>query len=381
MFLGLHQPLTGSFTLRSIIDSFLRCGALIGRRSLYLAINEKTDENKGEVNSSSGSFWSSVFFEKSSCSTIQPAQVLQVDRQEFLKELQIYGQSRGWRIEDPVIWQDIEGPSKDSFSSDFSMIQQSISDGEIEKAVPVTWEKFSYSFDEEGIWRHLTLLLQNAHENLIPYGYWSVGEQRKGQRQGMLGATPEVLFESQDGDHFQTMALAGTVFDEKTEDSSFLADPKELSEHQYVVSFIKEKLESLANQVTLGETSVLPISSLRHLYTPIHFSFSNSKTDPQFLMDLFHPTPALGVVSDKVDWHWLERLSGQKERCEFGAPFGFSHQDGRMLFVVGIRNIMWSGSEGRLGAGCGIVKESQLEKEWNELAAKRHSVKKLFGIL
>ena len=379
IFLGLHQPLTRSFILRSIMGSFLHCGALIGRHSLYLAIGQKNKEKQSSDNSLQGSFWASDFFNDSPNSNTFPLtemdHILQVDRQEFVRELRGYGQDRGWSVDTPLVWQEGQKPHKADFCSDFSRIQKGISEGEIAKAVPVTWETFSYFFNEEGIWRHLLRLLQNAHENLIPYGYWSAGEK------GMLGATPEVLFESSDGCRFQTMALAGTLFDEEICDIVFLQDPKELSEHRHVVSFIKDKLEGWADRVSLGETTVLPLTGLRHLCTPIEFAFAEQKVDPVFLLDQFHPTPALGVSSEKKDWHWLKQLSGQKERREFGAPFGFHTREGSSLFVVSIRNIMWQGSQGRIGAGCGIVSESQLEKEWSELAAKRHSVKKLFGAL
>ena len=50
------------------------------------------------------------------------------------------------------------------------------------------------------------------------------------------------------------------------------------------------------------------------------------------------------------------------------------------LFLVAIRNIQWDVDKTLLGSGCGIVSESKIEREWNELTLKRKAVKELLHL-
>ena len=67
-------------------------------------------------------------------------------------------------------------------------------------------------------------------------------------------------------------------------------------------------------------------------------------------------------------------------RNKYGAPFAVQFPNGDFISVVAIRNIQWDRREIILGAGGGVVVESQLEKEWLELQGKRNSVKSLMGL-
>ena len=54
--------------------------------------------------------------------------------------------------------------------------------------------------------------------------------------------------------------------------------------------------------------------------------------------------------------------------------------NGHMHAVVAIRGVSWSGNEVSLATGCGIVAGSELEREWRELALKRHWVRQSLGL-
>ncbi len=373
--------------MQDIMDVFLQQGALLAGEgdSLWLGVGDRGEDYK-TAEGSAAFFLVKDFFDLEHSRKFYPRQVLEIKKSDFLRELKKYGKEQGWTSSyvfyDEATKSDFQEPLKKDFQRDFDKIQQAIERGELEKAVPVVWERFFYDFDGHGVWRLLVRLLENSHENLIPYGHWQLVKKKS---EGMLGATPEVLFQSQDEKTFQTMALAGTRLDDEEEEIPFEQDPKELEEHRYVVSFLKERLKMLAERVEIGQTGVLPLSGLRHLCTPMEFSFLEEKRDAwsliEYLINHLHPTPALGVSSKKWDWQWLKKLSHQRERREFGAPFGFYDGREKMKVVVSIRNIMWQGSQGVLGSGCGIVKGSQMNKEWSELFGKRRSVKRLFSII
>jgi anthranilate/para-aminobenzoate synthase component I len=48
--------------------------------------------------------------------------------------------------------------------------------------------------------------------------------------------------------------------------------------------------------------------------------------------------------------------------------------------LVAIRNVQWHGDTVRVGSGAGLLPESRLEREFEELRQKRDQVKALFHI-
>ena len=64
----------------------------------------------------------------------------------------------------------------------------------------------------------------------------------------------------------------------------------------------------------------------------------------------------------------------------FGAPFGIERENRSAMALVAIRNVQWNGDRVRVGSGAGLLPESQLEREFEELRQKRDQVKALFGI-
>jgi menaquinone-specific isochorismate synthase len=187
---------------------------------------------------------------------------------------------------------------------------------------------------------------------------------------GFAGATPECLF-SLRGTRLQTMALAGTA--KPAEQAGFEADTKEIREHQLVVESVATKLKALGD-VRCGPREILNVGDMLHFIT--RFEVEIDRPDPEPLLRLLHPTPAIGVVpatpqSIERLLEWRRQLAAPPH---FGAPFGV-RWDGGLHMVVAIRCVSWTGDDVFLPSGCGIVEASQLEREWRELALKRAWVK------
>lgn len=247
-------------------------------------------------------------------------------------------------------------------------IQKGFSERGLRKAVPVVFARSRGRVSIEAVLKRLVA----QPPQLLPYGFW-------GESEGMIGATPEILFAAgQDSAKIKTMALAGTRGKDDVRASELLfTDAKERHEHQLVIDDIREQL-SRVGDVKVGETQVLEFPSLFHLHTPIWAELSKKLT----LMDLIeclHPTPALGVSPRQLGFPEMKLWDDPKKRGRFGAPFAAVWPEG-MQALVAIRNLEWNGDEIRIGSGCGIVPESQLEREWKELALKRESVKRMLGI-
>jgi menaquinone-specific isochorismate synthase len=94
-----------------------------------------------------------------------------------------------------------------------------------------------------------------------------------------------------------------------------------------------------------------------------------------------HPTAALGVwPRTEAGERWLREMDRGVKRRTFGAPFGLELPDHHALALVAIRNVQWQGDMLRVGSGAGLLSESHLEREFEELREKREQVKVLFGL-
>lgn len=265
---------------------------------------------------------------------------------------------------------DFQNASVEGFERSFRDIQLRISRGEITKAVPMI-RRVAFkipSLVDRAIW--LERLLE-APEQLSVYGIWD-------EKSGMMGATPEQLFRYQDG-VLSSMALAGTC--PKKDESvrlNLLQDPKEMKEHQFVKSEVQDYL-SRYGVVQVSETEVVEYPTLLHLRTLM--KVETSRFDFVEFVKKTHPTSALGVSPKNYGWAWLKDLPEQAARMKFGAPIVFQIDPSHQVGLVAIRNIQWNETKTFISAGCGIVAQSDLQQEWQEVQAKMNSVFKILGLI
>lgn len=200
-------------------------------------------------------------------------------------------------------------------------------------------------------------------EDAYIYGFWD-------QDYGMLGVTPEILL-SKNRNTYHTMALAGTR--EITKRRELLSDRKELEEHQLVIQDIKDKLKDY--ELNIGITVLIDYKNFSHLKTPIEFE---SYDDGNIIVKKMTPTAALGGYPTKDALKILKNSLYHKEvnECFFGGAFNFSYK-GFFLSLVAIRNIQWNQREAWIESGTGIVSDSKLNDEINEIKLKRKSIESL----
>ena len=267
--------------------------------------------------------------------------------------------------------EEFEGPVAEEFQSSFQSIQKRIAGQEIQKAVPTVYETCSQVPGPGDIAFWLWNLLKQNSSALYIYGFWN-------QHHGILGATPELLFQ-RGGQSVRTMALAGTY--PKTaavNTQDLLTDEKEMHEHEVVVQDIAQVLK-LYGDIQVGSTQILELPHLYHLQTWMDVQLNQPMSDENLIQRL-HPTPALGVYPRQQGYQWMQNLPTERSRKYFGAPLLFHTQD-QSTCLVAIRNIQWHQDKTWIGSGCGVVRQSRFEKEWDELSLKRQSVKKLLGLL
>lgn len=265
-----------------------------------------------------------------------------------------------------IDWQSIE---REEFSRLFHLAHAAFARGDFKKIVPILFESGRVSGD-------LRAALIAALATL-PDGVWAYGYSYHSH--GMIGATPEMLFRSERSG-YRTMALAGTR--PVAQAPELLRDPKELREHRLVVDDIVRRLAPFGN-IEIGALGILRLPSIAHLVTPIFFAESGGSERMSFseMVRRLHPTAALGV-SPRTDTgeRWLREADRGVKRRTFGAPFGLEREDHSAIAVVAIRNVQWSGGGVRIGSGAGLLPESDLDREFDELCQKREQVKAMFGL-
>lgn len=261
-------------------------------------------------------------------------------------------------------------PSFDDFAVLFESARAEMLRGEFRKIVPVLFEHGRMN-GAKGGWHYFLRRLASAPPDMWVYGYSYQGH-------GMAGITPEMLFES-DGRRYRTMALAGTR--PAAESAELLRDPKELLEHRMVVDDIVRRLAPFGN-IEIDPVVVREFPGIAHLSTTIRFEESTpEKMSFAEMVRRLHPTAALGVSPrTEAGERWLRQADRGVRRRTFGAPFGIEREDHHGLALVAIRNVQWSRDEVRVGSGAGLLLESRLEREFEELRQKREQVKALLGI-
>ena len=246
-----------------------------------------------------------------------------------------------------------EKPCYSEFQDFFSLVMKQIGEGKLQKVVPAFFEKANHTLASQDI-GHLVYLLVSRSLGGIAYAWWS-GEK------AIIGSTPEYLFRKEDL-YVQTMALAGTAAGSQ---HKLQGDSKEKWEHELVVEEIKKLLTDLG-EYRFSDTYTYSVGGLSHLRTDFKLKL-DKEISFEKLCDALHPTPALGGSPKEKALKLLAEFHSNSDlRNSFGAPLGVVKQE-KAFCVVAIRNIQFIKGKAYLGSGCGLVKESVMEREWDEL--------------
>lgn len=263
--------------------------------------------------------------------------------------------------------------SREHFTTTFNELQDYFRKGVLKKGVPFIFETAEGAPSTQNLHSLLKNALSYAKNNqTYIYGFWD-------QSCGMLGATPELLFHLKKNSGkvcLETVACAGTCPKDQVE--GFISDPKQLNEHNLVVDGIQASLGHLGI-ITKGNTEILHLPQLCHLVTPINLTV-DGELPIEDAVRAIHPTPALGAFPKANGMKWLKKYQKKIDRKRFGAPVGYCLPNGNATCYVAIRNVQWEQGKMEIGAGCGVVPQSRLEAEWNEINLKINSIKQILGL-
>jgi menaquinone-specific isochorismate synthase len=188
-----------------------------------------------------------------------------------------------------------------------------------------------------------------------------------------LGASPERLFR-RDGRSILSEAVAGTrprgasEADDADLREELMSSKKDLSEHAYVVSAIRDSLGGLCEDLDIEEhVSEMKLARGRHLVSKIRGTLREGVSDAELLKGL-HPTPAVGGHPKDRALRTIRELE-PFDRGWYAGPVGWIGSDAAE-FAVGIRSGLARGRTLALFSGAGIVSGSVPEEEWAEIEQK-----------
>ncbi|MFG1483535.1 isochorismate synthase [Halobacteriovorax sp. HFRX-2_2] len=191
--------------------------------------------------------------------------------------------------------------------------------------------------------------------------------------QCFYSVTPETLFKL-DGRKIFIDSLAGTTKRgvNKQEDDALeqtlLTNTKELEEHRHVSSYIEDTLASLASDIEITKKEqILKLKYIQHIHTKYE-AILNENAKRSDLITHLHPTPAVAGLPKPLAMDLISELE-TNSRGLYAAPIGYFSKD-RTEFAVGLRCALVDKTDLHIYAGCGIVKDSSAEKEWNETTNK-----------
>jgi len=197
---------------------------------------------------------------------------------------------------------------------------------------------------------------------------------RQDSESSFIGCTPERLA-SFNSKFVLTEGLAGSTSRGKTasEDAileyNLLHSNKDLREHGIVLEAIEENLEHYSDNVQHPISPLVKkLSNVQHLYTPITAIIRDGVSRTEVLKTL-HPTPAVGGFPRNKAVSFI-RDNENFNRGWYASPIGWINAHGNGEFIVAIRSGLIKNDEVRFFAGCGIVEDSDPQKEWEETNLK-----------
>ncbi len=245
-------------------------------------------------------------------------------------------------------------PEKQEFAGILSEAQTRIINGDFAKIVLARKVELSLA----GSLNALACLEQLEHA-LTPSFKFYLSPRPE---QALWGVSPERLFLLEDG-VITTEALAGTVAGNDSELSG-----KNATEQQIVVDYIASCLKVLASDIEFSSApQEVTFHHIKHFKTEIKARLNPSLEALDVLLNL-HPSAAVCGKPRQQSYAFLREFEPFSRGWYAGTLGVISPQ--RTEFLVAIRSVLSQGQSAALFSGVGIVEQSRLEDEWQELESK-----------
>jgi salicylate biosynthesis isochorismate synthase/menaquinone-specific isochorismate synthase len=189
-----------------------------------------------------------------------------------------------------------------------------------------------------------------------------------------VAASPELLVR-REGQRVSTMALAGST--RRSADPAvdahlgerLMRSAKDREEHAIVARRIERELAPQALWIAASPEPVLVrVANIQHLATPIRAQLAEP-CEAIELLELLHPTPAVGGDPRERALEWIPALEGL-DRGWYAGPVGWVDATGDGELCVALRCALLRGDVAHCYAGVGVVRDSDPAAELAETELK-----------
>ena len=193
-----------------------------------------------------------------------------------------------------------------------------------------------------------------------------------------MGATPEPLLKARNK-KFLTTALAGTQVYKKTKAATW--ENKEIEEQRFVTSYIVDNLKAIASEVTISSPYTVKAGNLLHIKTDIEGELNKNSTLKE-IVEALHPTPAVCGLPEMIAKKFIIENENY-DRTYYSGFLGELNKKSRNKkklksnLYVNLRCMQIKEKKAIIYMGCGITKDSNPEKEWEESVNKSMTMKKI----
>lgn len=283
------------------------------------------------------------------------------------------GQNGGLKDENGGLKGNGKSEGKDGYVRDFGCFHGQLERGVFRKIVLARKSTLHTRLSAEALFQKACRLYPRLFVALVytePSGMW-------------LMATPEILLQG-NGNAFQTMSLAGTqkapattIPPLSTKAVEGLEWPqKDQEEQQYVTDYIEACIRTFSDDYRLQGPYTMTAAHLCHLRTDIHFRLPCADVLGDVLEALY-PTPAVCGIPKEPARRFILRHEHEPRRYYSGFVGMLSPRADTHLFVSLRCMRLLPGGICELYAGGGLLKESEMEKEWRETEAKMQTMMEL----
>ena len=201
---------------------------------------------------------------------------------------------------------------------------------------------------------------------------------------GLVGSSPETLIRADHGE-VNARVLAGTMSrgaDAEADTEAALAlvtSTKDADEHEFAVQSVLGSLRPHTSHLTASEIPfTLKLPNLWHLATDIEGTLSDGSTSLD-LIAAMHPTAAVAGTPTPEALALIRELE-PFDRGRYAGPVGWVGADGDGEWAIALRCAQVT-SHGDITAyaGCGIVLDSEPERELAETKMKFRPIVEAFG--
>ncbi|MEB6247523.1 anthranilate synthase component I [Mammaliicoccus sciuri] len=266
--------------------------------------------------------------------------------------------------------------SEEDFMKEVEYYKSLISQGDMFQVVPSRIYKYKHYFNEQNKDTLKLQIYKNLkRQNPSPYMYYIDDEERS-----IIGSSPESFIKKQ-GDIITTNPIAGTNKRGQTEEEdkqnevALITDEKELAEHRMLVDLGRNDLNMIAQTGSVYMPKLMTVERFEHVMHIV--SIVEGKIRPEITpLQMITALLPAGTVSGAPKTRAITRIyeSRKRKRGIYAGGVGYINCNHDLDFALTIRTMVVDNDYVNVEAGCGVVYDSNPQKELKETMIKAKSL-------